>query len=203
MPKTSAASRSQGSRTCPAAHFIRFTEAQNTRLHDVAAHKGVSIQAYVQAAAMAALDEDERRQRERANLRESKKLDRDAAPARRTSLRDRLANSSPPDYDIPAREEPPPEPPPAPPAPQIVIAQAAPATAEVDRLAAFVLRGGLPADRPARLATAAQVLATSARDEADKVQLARALDDKIRAIEGQQPPPRTSPIGLFESLFKL
>lgn len=79
-----------------------------------------------------------------------------------------------------------PEPPPTPPAQQIIIAAGA-QTSEIDRLAAYVARGGPREERKERLKTAVKIITVSAKDDIDKTQLAKSLDDKLFILEGEQP----------------
>lgn len=191
------ASRSQGTRTRPAAHFVRFTEAQNRQLHAAVLQEGLeSIQSFLHRAALTALAKAEMERREQESRKTERSLAGQAPSAPRGyGLRRRLEEAPPPTLHAPEPELDPP----APPVQQIVIAQQAPVS-EVDRLAAYVAKGP-PADRDRRLKTAAEVIAASAKDDAEKRSLARALDEKIAALGPSPASPPSSPLDLLGNWF--
>jgi hypothetical protein len=193
-------SRSQGSRNKPEAHFVRFTAQQNARLHEAARRAGRTMQVFLHEAAIAAIIESENEQREREGKKKDEKIAsfEAATPQGYGLRRRRVRESAPPPHDPSDDLSPEPEPPP--PA-QIVIAQAPTVTSEIDRLAVFVAKDGPQGERQNRLATAVRILSVSANSDAEKTQLARALDEKLLAIEGQKP-ASSSPFDFLESFLK-
>lgn len=90
MPHPKPASRSEATRTNPCPQKVKFTEAQNNRLHKVCKRRGVTVQAFLHDAALVALakaeeEYDRRQEREEGPRRE---------PRRRASvglgIRDRI-----------------------------------------------------------------------------------------------------------------
>src|SRR5271165_5676263 len=140
--KTAPASRSAGTTDRPCAHFVKFTEEQNVRLHEAVRRDAkASIQAFIHEAAMVALIASEKAYREDEEYRERRKLEKKAQkvkidPSIGLNIRDRLSQP----IETPRAAEPPP-----PPQPQIVI-EAKQVTqdndADVDLLAIFVVSGG-------------------------------------------------------------
>jgi hypothetical protein len=176
-------SRSAGTKSLPCAHYVRFSESENERLHKIVDRLGGTIQRFLRNAANAALDEEEARR----------------GAGRHTAV---TATPSPTGYGLRRRfyestpEEPRPAPPPLPPPPQIVVTTTPPsATVEIDRLAIFVAKGGPEDKREDRLHTAVQILSISAKDDIEKTELAKSLDEKVLTIEGRPPAP-SSPLDL-------
>lgn len=168
--------------------MVRFTEAENVRLHQAAERLGGTIQNFLHDAVVAAIEEHE-------SKRGRKKVTANPAAMEITprgyGLRQKMQGI--PSYSTPE----PPEPPPAP-APQIVITTAPQMTvSEIDRLAAFVVNGGQPADRDRRLETAVKILAVSSRDAIERDHLTRELDEKVATLE----PRPTSTLNALSDWF--
>lgn len=188
-----ASSRSAGTNSKRDAHFVRFTPEQNQELHEIAKRRGQTIQNFLHQAAITFMRKDDEDRRDVASRKrdEKERTRREkgglSSPAPRgLGLRARYENQPAPirPEDIPPEEEPQSS------APQVVIHNGPQgnSVSEVDRLATFVARGGPPGERDNRHRTAANILGATARDEAEKIALAHALDDKIKSIEGAAPP---------------
>ena len=60
-------------------------------------------------------------------------------------------------------------------------------TPELDRMAAYIVKGGPPTERDARLKTIVTILSATAKDDTEKADLGKALDQKIAVLEGKKP----------------
>lgn len=178
------ACRSQGADGRPCGHFVRFTETQNDRLHAVRTYRGATIQGFLHAAAMKALEEAEQEMRADEEYRERKRAEgkRRAAP-KGLGIREHLqAEEERRDARSAALRD---EEPPA--APQVIVqtgqAQSAP-DAEIDRFAAYVANGP-QWNRAERLRESNRILSATAPTPEERNRLAKALDSRIAAIEGK------------------
>jgi hypothetical protein len=181
------ATRAAGTRSLPCAHFARFTEAQNARLHEHARAKGQPIQGFLHDAAMAAMDAMDRLESERESFRSKRApLQDPSAPPERSrgfGLREKLERMAPVAYPEAVEEAEAEDAPPAAP-PQIVIntgSTPASSSAQVDSLAAWVVKA--PSDkRDERLRAAVDILSTSAANDTERERLAKELDTKLSSL---------------------
>jgi len=159
---------------------LRFTKDQAKRLHRVTRANGVSIQAFAQAAVMAAVADAEAELRAgdpRRGRGRDDDLDAGSEPAG-LGIAERLHEDRPAAAReaAPARE-----------APSVVVVSSgspsspAGAAAAVASLAAYV-KAGAGYDRGRRLALAVDVLRAGTKDEAEAKVLAAELD---RAVDGK------------------
>lgn len=194
------ASRSAGTKQAPAAHFIRFTEAWNVKLHEAAAHAGMSIQGFVSAAAVEAIKKELETKRQEDEYEKLRRPSRQ--PARGMGIRERLEQETArfdevPTDDVAETRQ-------ADEAPAPIASASMPkapvANDMVQKLAAFVVKDG-QGSRTDRLKMATQILRGSVTEQAAAVQLARDLDDEIARLDRLDPPKPSKLFSLFDGIF--
>ena len=117
------------------------------------------------------------------------------------TLRERLGTASLPVYDpnpkpvVAAPTQPGPQ-------QQIVINTGSVGTPEMDRMAAYIIKGGPPVERDARMKTVVTILSATAKDDAERAELGKALDQKIAVLEGKKPEAQST-LSFIGDLFGL
>jgi hypothetical protein len=184
----------------PAAQYVRFTEEQNRRLHETLREDGIpSVQVFIHTLVMKAIEESEEKRERRRQLLEQRRLERKRAidPSRGLGLRERIREeqqASPASGPLPNES-------PAPPAPQVIISTqpAASIDADLDSLAAFVVKSGSDYEQHARMRTAVDVVTASSSSPEERMRRLRVLDEKVGKIKSS-----TGALGnLFSALENL
>lgn len=194
--KQAPAARSAGSQRAPAAHWVRFTEEENVRLHKAAAERNTKIQTFCHNAVMLKILEIEgvrKTEEEELELRETKRAVAIATATANASttaskstglgIREHLAVNSSKNAKT-AKSSPSP----TPAAPTIIVQTNGTAgnenNANVKHFAVYVTKGP-KWSREERLREAIKVLTTGADTKTEKQQLAIALDKAIEEIDAK------------------
>jgi hypothetical protein len=173
--KFAPASRSNGNSLMPCAHFVKFTEEQNVRLHRIRKQRGVSIQAFAHAAVMKAVIEAEK------ETEAAKPKIAAALRPRGLGIRERL------ELEEEGRTAAPADAPVAPAAAVTVTVQsaAAPAGADIAAIARMVVDAP-PGERRAYAQRACMALAQG-RSKEEAMRIAAALDAEVGRLRAVPP----------------
>lgn len=166
----------------PCAHFIRFTEEQNCRLHKIRKKRGISIQAFAHAAVMRAVIAAENDDDEGGNRSDRKSERRETVGL---GIRERLEAE---DRERQARREERSSAAPAQ-APVTVNVQAtaaSPASADITTLARMVVASPR-AERKQAIRRACDALAPHIRSTEEAARLGAFLDAEIARLEAAPP----------------
>jgi hypothetical protein len=182
--------------------MIRFTEEQNTRLHEVIRRGAkATVQAFIHEAAMVALVADEKNHREEDEYRERRKMEKRAKrqldPSSGLGIRDRLNSSPLPSSSSMVDPEPPPPPPP----PQIIVHAAPPPApdADLDALTTYVVKGD--GSRSSRVAAAHGIVTATSSNPQESARRKKVLDDKIATLD-KNTKTTSSFFDVFDGLLK-
>lgn len=199
------AARTNGSRRHPAAHFVRLTNAENARLHRIVDPRGWTVTRFLRDAITAALDAAEQE--------EVGETPKPVVGGYNIQIPESMRNPQPSPYMAsfanpfvsPPLAPPAPTPPSAP-APQIVISTTtgtvgAPGGSAIDMLAQFVVTGER-FKRDGRLRQVVEILKATGKDDAEKMALGKALEEKIAALDGAPKAPK-SVMDFLGDFFKL
>lgn len=192
MPKRalSPSSRSNGIKSAPCAQYVRFTDADNNRLHDAARVLGKTIQSFIHEATMEVVRKTEREYAEsvterplsRANMRKRREREQNERAVVPTGLglRDRF------DRRRTEREDSAEEVPSPTPTTQVVVTTPPPTKpgSDIERFALYVSHGP-KWNRGERLREATKILTATAKTPEERNSIAKALDQQIAALEGR------------------